>query len=97
MRTWTVTEITLVADYVGHEPDSLTTPCRSLSLSPAQFKRTSGAGGSIQDSMVKPGVISAAGVDASVILSLTRSPNRLTFRDAIMGTNEIPFGSDSFL
>ena len=95
MRTWTVTEITLVADYVGHEPDTITTPCRSLSLSPPRPKKRSGAGGSIQDSIVEPPVISAVGVDGSAIRSLTWSPNRLTFRDAITGTKE-SFESDGF-
>jgi len=88
MSTWNVTEITLSADYIGHEPDSVTIPCRSLSLSPPQFMEESGAGGSKQTSMVKPAVISAAGVDASVMRSLKWSPTRLTFRDTITGANE---------
>jgi hypothetical protein len=88
MSTWNVTEITLVANYIRGEPDTLTTPCRALSLSPPQFKEESGADGSIQRSMVKPSVMTAVGVETSVIRSLTWKPNRLTFRDAVTGKEE---------
>jgi hypothetical protein len=88
MRTWNVTEITLVANYMNHEPDTLTTPCRSLSLSPPQFKEQSGADGFIQRSMVKPSVMTAIGVDASVIRTLMWKPNRLTFWDTITKKEE---------
>ncbi len=38
--------------------------------------------------MVKPSVMTAVGVDASVIRSLTWVPNELAFRDAITGKEE---------
>ena len=88
MSTWNVIEMTLVANYKNHKPDTLTTPCRSLSLSPPQFNQESGADGFIQRSMVKPSVMTAVGVDASVIRSLTWVPNELAFRDAITGKEE---------
>jgi hypothetical protein len=88
MTTWTVTEITLSADYMSQESDTLTIPCRSLSWSPPELKVRSGAGDFKLTSVVKQAVISAIGVDASIIRPLIGRAHRLTFRESITGSEE---------
>jgi hypothetical protein len=85
VKRWDLTEIRLEARYFGHESDTVTLACRSLSLVPPKFHLEHGADGSVQRSVSEPEAILAAGIDVAALQALAWQPTHLLFNEATTG------------
>jgi hypothetical protein len=85
MATWNVEEVTLEAHYIGHAPDKLTLPCKSVSEIPGKYFDDTAADGAVQTSEIEQPSLLAKGIDLNILDAITWEPNRINFRDLRTG------------
>ena len=80
-----VTEITLEAFYINHDPDRQTFECEAVSKLPGKYVDDTSADGTIMRSEIEPPALVVAGIDIGAVKALGWSPTRLVFKDAKTG------------
>ncbi len=81
--TWTVSEITLEAHYMGGvPPDRAVLSCCSITKTPGRYVEERGADGSIQCSISEPPGLIVRGVDQAKLDTLPWKPTLLRYKDS---------------
>ena len=84
-----VSEVTLEAFYLNHDPDRQTFACRSVSEMPAIYVDNTGADGSVMWSELEPPLLMVRGVDVKAVEALGWKPTGLRFKDAQTGVEKV--------
>lgn len=81
--TWTVSEITLEAHYMGGvPPDRAVLSCRSITKTDGRYVEEHGADDSIQRSISEPPGLIMRGVDQAKLDTLQWKPTLLRYKDS---------------
>jgi hypothetical protein len=84
-----VSEITLEAFYLNHDPDRQTFACRSVSEMPGKYVDDTSADGSVMRSELEPPFLMVRGVDVKAVEAVEWKPTDLRFKDAKTGEEKV--------
>ena len=86
MTEWVTNEVLITGSYLSdHPPGELKLTCLSVSLIPGQFSETTGADGSILQSVTKSESLLVEGVDAARLDAEGWQPQVVAFSDLNTG------------
>src|ERR1700677_2332201 len=85
MTAWNVAEISLRADYINSDSNTLTLVCQSISEVAGDYVNKLGADESVMRSEIEPPSLVAKGIDLKILDALTWTPNHISFKDARAG------------
>jgi pyrimidine deaminase RibD-like protein len=84
-----VSEITLEAFYLNHDPDKQSFACQSVSETQGKYVDDTSADGSVMRSELEPPLLVVRGIDVKAVEALGWKPTGLRFKDAQTGVEKV--------
>lgn len=84
-----VSEITLEAFYLNHDPDRQSFACQSVSEMQGKYVDDTSADGSVMRSELEPPLLVVRGIDVKAVEALRWKPTGLRFKDAKTGEEKV--------